>query len=131
MTPTRTASGEGTLLARVDREVTTLLRNRHANRWRFSRVHRPAPDFRTVPDPKESGRGHAVLRVVAGAPSAEQTASHARIDRRTGAIERAVAIPAGVPAKTVWQPLAPPSLRTRWPNRPRRQTDRLPKSWGA
>ena len=49
-----TASPEDGLLSRIERDVTEPLRRRDADRWRFSRVHRPTPAYRTVPDPERA-----------------------------------------------------------------------------
>lgn len=104
--PSSRLPSEAVLLGRVEREVTTWLRERHTDRWRFSRVHRPTPAYRTVPDPEAGDARYAAFRVVALLRSVERPAWHVRVERTTGAIELAAAQPPDAPGVPAWQPLA-------------------------
>jgi hypothetical protein len=107
VTSPRAPTSEASLLARVEREVTTPLRERDADRWRFSRVHRPAPGYRTVADLEGSDGRYAAFRVVAGTrPLPERTVWLVRVDRGSGAVELAAALASGAQGEPAWQPLA-------------------------
>jgi hypothetical protein len=96
------------LLARVEREVTRTLTERHQDRWRFSRVHRPAPRLRTVEDPGRSTPRHAAFRILSTpfAGQAELEAHLVRVERASGAIEIAAGPPVAG-AEPVYAPFAP------------------------
>jgi hypothetical protein len=108
----RTATDSDALLLRVEREVTAPLRERDADRWRFSRVHRPAPAYRTTPDRARTDRRHAGFRIAA-APAfggAERDLWLVRVDRRSGVLELAPAPVPGAKAELHWQPFTPELL---------------------
>jgi hypothetical protein len=104
----RTVTDDDALRLRVEREVTAPLRERETDRWRFSRVHRPTPAYRTAADPERADRRHAAFRIAVTQPlgGVERDAWLVRVDRSSGAIDIAPALRADAEAAPRWQPLA-------------------------